>query len=65
MKHIMAVDGRWWFVFSITIENRSLALWYANCSIFVSSKPLNIKKILEIFFIHICVADDYRLRQAS
>jgi hypothetical protein len=48
MKHIMAVDACRRFIFGITIENTSLALWYANRSMLVGSKPLNIIKVVKL-----------------
>ena len=47
MKHIMAADARWRFTFGITIKNTSLGLWYANRSMLVGSKPLNIIMVLK------------------
>ena len=45
MRHMMAVDARHSFLFSLTIEDTSLRLWYANCSMLVSSIPLNIAQV--------------------
>ena len=45
MRHMMAVDARHSFLFGLTIEDTSLRLWYANCSMLVSSILLNIAQV--------------------
>jgi hypothetical protein len=47
MQHIMAVDARHRFVFGITIENTSLALWYINRSMLACSTPHDTTKSLD------------------
>jgi hypothetical protein len=42
MQYIVAIDDRRPFVFGISLKNASLRLWYANRSMLVGSKPLDI-----------------------
>jgi hypothetical protein len=47
-QHIMAVDPRRRFIFGITVMGTSLGLWYANRSMLVGGKPLDITKVVSV-----------------
>ena len=55
MEHIMAVDPRRRFTFGITIMGTSLGLWYTNRSMLVSSKHLNIIKVVSTCLLVFCL----------
>jgi hypothetical protein len=44
----MAIDARRRFVFDITTEDTSPALWYTNCSMLVYSKPLDFTELANL-----------------
>ena len=55
MENIMAVDPRRRFTFGITIMGTSLGLWYANRSMLVSSKHLNIIMVVSTCLLVFCL----------
>ena len=64
MQYIMSIDARRRFVFGITLKNASLRLWYANRSMLVRSKPLDILKVVSISLLVFRHSSEYRTRNA-
>ena len=62
MQYIMGIDARRRFVFGITLKNASLRLWYANRSMLVCSKPLDILKVLSISLLPFRLSSEHRTR---
>ena len=62
MEYIMAIDTQQHFIFSITLKNASLRLWYANRSMLVCSKPLDILKVASTPFLMSHLTSEHRTR---
>ena len=62
MQYIMATDARRRFVFGITLKNASLRLWYANRSVLVCSRPLDILKVVCNSLLLFRLSSEYRTR---